>query len=321
MLYLVYAVFTAGMVKLRIRDWYNHLIFWKHHYLAYFVGLNFTAFIHLPMSFENKTVLITGGSRGIGKAIAIRLAKEGANIAIVGKTAEPNPKLEGTIYTAAEEITAAGHGKVLPIQGDIRFEDSIRNIVDQTVREFGGIDILVNNASAINLSTTEQTEYKRYDLMHNINVRGTFFMSQACIPHLKKAHNPHILNLSPPLNLDPRWLAPHLAYTMSKYGMSMIILGLAEELRQYRIAANALWPKTTIATAAVKNILGGDFLVQRSRTPEIVADAAFYILQRTSFETTGNFFIDETILQEEGVTDFGKYAINPEQKLMNDLFL
>jgi len=272
-------------------------------------------------SFENKTVLITGGSRGIGKAIALRLAREGANIAIAGKTAEPNPKLEGTIFTAAEEIAAAGSGKVLPIQGDVRFEDSIRQIVEATVATFGGIDILVNNASAINLSPTEQTEVKRWDLMQSINVRGTFFMSQACIPHLKKAHNPHILNLSPPLNMDPRWFGPHLAYTMSKYGMSMIILGLAEELKQYRIAANALWPRTIIATAAVKNILGGDFLVQRSRTPEIVADAAFYILQKPSFETTGNFFIDEDVLQNEGITDFGKYAINPDQKLMNDLFL
>jgi citronellol/citronellal dehydrogenase len=271
--------------------------------------------------FENKTVLITGGTRGIGKAIGLRLAKEGANIAIASKTAEPNPKLEGTIYTAAEEIAAAGGGKVLPLQADIRFEDQIRAVVDQTVATFGGIDILVNNASAINLAATGQTEPKRFDLMHSINVRGTFLMSQACIPHLKQAHNPHILNLSPPLNLDPRWFAPHLAYTMSKYGMSMIILGLAEELRQYRIAANALWPKTTIATAAVKNVLGGDFLIQRSRTAEIVADAAFYILQKPSFETTGNFFIDEDVLKQEGITDFGKYAINPDQKLMNDLFL
>jgi citronellol/citronellal dehydrogenase len=271
--------------------------------------------------FENKTVLITGGTRGIGKAIALRLAGEGANISIAGKTAEPNPKLEGTIYTAAEEIAAAGAGKVLPLQGDIRFEDSIRSIVGQTVEAFGGIDILVNNASAINLAATEQMEPKRYDLLQDINVRGTYFMSQACIPHLKKAHNPHILNLSPPLNLDSRWFGPHLAYTISKYGMSMIVLGLAEELRQYRIAANALWPKTTIATAAVKNLLGGDFLIQRSRTAEIVADAAFYILQRPSFETTGNFFIDEDVLQQEGITDFAKYAVNPEQKLMNDLFL
>jgi citronellol/citronellal dehydrogenase len=272
-------------------------------------------------TFENKTVLITGGSRGIGKAIAIRLAAAGANIAIAGKTAEPNPKLAGTIFTAAEEIAAAGNGKVLPIQGDIRFEDSIRDIVSRTVETFGGIDILVNNASAINLAATEQVEPKRYDLIQNINVRGTFFMSQACIPYLKQAHNPHILNLSPPLNLDARWFGPHLAYTLSKYGMSMIVIGLAEELRQYRIAANGLWPKTTIATAAVQNLLGGDFLMQRSRTPEIVADAAFYILQRPSFETTGNFFIDEDVLQQEGVTDFSKYAINPDQKLMNDLFL
>ncbi|HMH22567.1 MAG TPA: NAD(P)-dependent oxidoreductase [Puia sp.] len=273
------------------------------------------------MSFENKTVLITGGSRGIGKAIALRLAREGANIAIVGKTAEPNPKLEGTIYTAAEEIAAAGPGKVLPLQGDIRFDDQIRHIVETTASTFGGIDILVNNASAINLSPTTDTEPKRYDLMHSINVRGTFFMSQACIPHLKKAHNPHILNLSPPLNMDPRWFAPHMAYTMSKYGMSMVVLGLSEELKQYRIAANALWPKTIIATAAVKNLLGGDFLMQRSRTVEIVADAAYYILQKPSFETTGNFFIDEDVLQGEGITDLGKYAVNPEQKLMNDLFL
>ncbi|HVU98779.1 MAG TPA: NAD(P)-dependent oxidoreductase [Puia sp.] len=272
-------------------------------------------------NFENKTVLITGGTRGIGKAIGLRLAREGANIAIVGKTAEPNPKLEGTIYTAAEEIAAAGNGQVLPLQGDIRFEDQIKTIVAKTVETFGSIDALVNNASAINLATTEQLELKRYDLMQNVNVRGTFLMSQACIPHLKQAHNPHILNLSPPLNLDPRWFAPHLAYTMSKYGMSMIILGLAEELRQYRIAANALWPKTTIATAAVKNLLGGDFLMQRSRTAEIVADAAFYVLQRPSFESTGNFFIDEDVLQQEGISDFGKYAINPDQKLMNDLFL
>jgi citronellol/citronellal dehydrogenase len=272
--------------------------------------------------FENKTVLITGGTRGIGKAIAIRLAGEGANIAIVGKTAEANPKLEGTIYTAAEEIRAAGGGgEVLPLQGDIRFEDQIRDVVAKTIGKFGQLDILINNASAINIATTELTEVKRFDLIQSINVRGTFLMSQACIPHLKNAHNPHILNLSPPLNLDPRWFAPHLAYTLSKYGMSMIVLGLAEELRQYRIAANGLWPRTTIATAAVMNLLGGDFLVQRSRTPEIVADAAFVILQKPSFETTGNFFIDEDVLKAEGVSDFSKYAVNPDHKLMNDLFL
>jgi citronellol/citronellal dehydrogenase len=273
------------------------------------------------MNFENKTVLITGGSRGIGKAIALRLAREGANTVIVGKTAEPHPKLEGTIYTAAEEIAKAGPGKVLPLQGDIRFEESIQQIVKSTVDAFGGIDILVNNASAINLSPTEHTEPKRWDLMHGINVRGTFLMSQAAIPHLKKAHNPHIINLSPPLNMDPNWFAKHLAYTMSKYGMSMIVLGLAEELRTHRIGVNALWPKTTIATAAVKNLLGGDFLMQRSRTPEIVADAAFHILRKPSFECTGNFFIDEEVLKAEGVTDFTPYAVNPDQKLMMDLFL
>ena len=273
------------------------------------------------MLFENKTVLITGGSRGIGKAIALRLAKEGANTVIVGKTAEPHPKLEGTIFTAAEEIAKAGPGNVLPLQGDIRFEESIDHIVKTTLSTFGGIDILINNASAINLYPTEQMEAKRFDLMHSINVRGTFLMSKACIPSLKKARNPHILNLSPPLNMDPNWFAKHLAYTMSKYGMSMIVLGLAEELRTHRIAANALWPKTTIATAAVQNLLGGDFLVQRSRTPEIVAEAAFHILQRPSFECTGNFFIDEEVLREQGVTDFTKYAVNPDQKLMMDLFL
>ena len=273
------------------------------------------------MLYENKTVLITGGTRGIGKAIALRLAKEGANTVIVGKTAEPHPKLEGTIYTAAEEIAAAGPGKVLPLQGDIRFEESIDNIVKTTLSTFGGIDILINNASAINLFPTEQMEAKRFDLMHSINVRGTFLMSKACIAALKKAHNAHILNLSTPLNMDPQWFAKHLAYTMSKYGMSMVVLGLAEELRTHRIAANALWPKTTIATAAVQNLLGGDFLIQRSRTPDIVADAAFYILQKPSYECTGNFFIDEEVLKEQGISDFTKYAVNPAQKLMMDLFL
>lgn len=273
------------------------------------------------MLFKDKVVLVTGGTRGIGKAIALRLAREGAHTAIVGKTAEPHPKLEGTIYTAAEEIAKAGPGNVLPIQGDIRYEESIQHIVKTTVDTFGKIDILINNASAITLSSTEQTESKRWDLMHGINVKGTFFMSKECIPHLKKSTNPHILNLSPPLNLDPSWFGKHLAYTMSKYGMSMVVLGLAEELKQQRIAANALWPKTTIATAAVQNLLGGDFLIQRSRTPEIVADAAFHILQRPSFECTGNFFIDEDVLRAEGVSDFTHYAVNPEQKLMMDLFI
>jgi citronellol/citronellal dehydrogenase len=273
------------------------------------------------MVFENKVVLVTGGSRGIGKAIALKLASEGAHLAIVGKTAEPHPKLEGTIYTAAEEIAKAGPGNVLPLQGDIRSEDSIKHIVKTTVDTFGGIDILINNASAISLTSTEETESKRWDLMHGINVRGTFLMSKECIPHLRRARNPHILNLSPPLNMDPAWFGKHLAYTMSKYGMSMVVLGLAEELKQQRIAVNALWPKTTIATAAVQNLLGGDFLMQRSRTTDIVADAAFHILKQPSFECSGNFFIDEDVLNKEGITDFSKYAVNPEMKLMMDLFV
>jgi len=273
------------------------------------------------MPFKGKKVLITGGSRGIGKAIAMRLAAEGADIAIVGKTAEPNPKLEGTIYTAAEEIAKAGAGNVLPIQGDIRFEDSIEQIVKTTVDKFGGIDILVNNASAINLSATEQMEPKRWDLMHDINVRGTFFTSKACLPFLKKSTNAHILNLSPPLQLNPEWFGRYLAYTISKFGMSMIVLGLAEELKPHRIGVNALWPKTTIATAAIQNVVGGDILMQRSRKPEIVADAAYYILQRPATECSGNFFIDEEILAQQGVSDFMHYAVNPSQKLMPDLFL
>lgn len=273
------------------------------------------------MSFTNKNVFITGGSRGIGKAIAMRLAKEGANIAIAAKTVEPDPRLEGTIFTAAKEIADAGAGKVLPLQADIRYEESITEAIKATVADFGGIDILINNASAISLTATEQTETKRFDLMHNINVRGTFLVSQACIPYLKEGNNPHILNLSPPLDMHPQWFGRHLPYTISKYGMSMIVLGLAEELRKYRIAANALWPKTTIATAAVKNLLGGDSLMQKSRTPDIVADAAYYILQKPSNECTGNFFIDEEVLKKEGLTDFSHYAVNPQETLMNDLFI
>jgi citronellol/citronellal dehydrogenase len=273
------------------------------------------------MLFKDKTALITGGNRGIGKAIAMRLAREGANIVIAGKTIEPNPKLEGTIYSAAEEIAKQGPGRVLPIQADIRFEESINQLVNAAAKEFGKIDFLINNASAISLTPTDQTEWKRWELMHNINVRGTFFTCKACIPHLIKAHNPHILNLSPPLNLQAGWFANHLAYTMSKYGMSMVVLGLAEELKKHRIGVNALWPRTTIATAAVQNLLGGDFLIQRSRKPEIVADAAYYILQKPSFECSGNFFIDEDVLRQEGVQDFTSYAVNPQQKLMIDLFI
>ena len=272
------------------------------------------------MPFNNKTVFITGASRGIGKAIGLRLAKEGANIIIASKSIEENPKLGGTIFSAATEIEAAG-GKALPVQCDIRDEAQIQKAVDEGIRRFGGIDILINNASAISLSNTEQTEPKRFDLMHDINVRGTFFVSKACIPHLKKAANPHILTLSPPINLDIKWFANHLAYTISKYNMSMITLGLAAELKKYNIAANALWPRTTIATAAVKNLLDGDALMQMSRVPEIVADAAFYILSKSSVECTGNTFIDEEVLAKEGITDLEKYAVVPGAKLYNDLFL
>lgn len=264
--------------------------------------------------------LISGGSRGIGKAIALRLAEEGYNIAIAAKTTEPHPKLDGTIYTAAKEIEALGV-RCLPVPCDIRFEDQIEHAVAETVKAFGGIDILVNNASAISLTSTEQTEPKRFDLMMDIEIRGTFFLCKTCLPHLKKSTNAHILNLSPPLNLAPKWFAQHLAYTISKYGMSMIVLGLAEELKPYHIAVNALWPKTTIATAAVQNLLGGDALIQKSRTPQIVADAAFAIVSKPSAECTGNFFVDEEVLQKEGVTDFNRYAVNPTQKLMPDLFL
>lgn len=269
---------------------------------------------------KGATAFITGGSRGIGKAIALRLAREGANIVIAAKTTEPHPKLEGTIYSAAEEIEKLGV-PVLPLQLDIRHEANITAAVQLAEKKFGGIDILVNNASAINLVPTGQTEPKRFDLMHGINVRGTFFMSQACIPYLKKSLNPHILNLSPPINLAPKWLAQHLAYTMSKYGMSMIVLGLAEELRQHKIGVNALWPRTTIATAAVQNLLGGDFIIRKSRKPEIVADAAFAILRRPSASCTGNFFFDEDVLKEEGVTDFTHYAVDPQQTLMTDIFI
>ena len=272
------------------------------------------------MSFQNKTVLITGASRGIGKAIGLRLAKEGANIVIASKSVEENPKLGGTIYSAAEEMEKAG-GRALAVQCDIRFEDQIQNVIDQAVSTFGGIDILVNNASAINLMATEQLEAKRYDLMFDINVRGTYMVSKACIPLLKKGTNAHILNLSPPINMDMKWFSKHLAYTISKYDMSMIALGLAAELKKYNIAANTLWPKTTIATAAVQNLLGGDMLMKMSRTPDIIAESAFYILSKPSTECTGNSFIDEDVLANEGISDLSQYSVVPGAKLYNDLFV
>ena len=227
--------------------------------------------------FKGKTVFITGASRGIGKAIALKLAKDGANIVVAAKSVEENPKLGGTIFSAAAEIEAAG-GKALAVACDIRNEDQIIEAVNKAVAQFGGIDILINNASAISLTTTEATESKRFDLMHDINVRGTFLVTKHCIPHLKKGSNPHILNLSPPINMEPKWLGNHVAYTMSKYNMSMMAIGFAEELKPFRIAANALWPRTTIATAAVMNLLGGQMLINMSRTPEIIADAAYAIL-------------------------------------------
>ena len=272
------------------------------------------------MSFKNKTVIITGASRGIGKAIGLKLAAEGANIVIASKSVEENPKLGGTIFSAAAEMEKAG-GKALAIQCDIRFEDQVQNVIDKTVETFGGIDILINNASAINLSPTEQTEPKRFDLMYDINVRGTFMVSKTCIPHLKKGTNAHILNLSPPINMDLKWFANHLAYTISKYDMSMIALGLSAELKKYNIAANTLWPRTTIATAAVQNLLGGDMLMKMSRTPDIISDAAYYILSKPSTNCTGNTFIDEDVLAAEGITDLDKYSVVPGAKLYNDLFV
>ena len=272
------------------------------------------------MSFKNKTIFITGASRGIGKAIALRFAKEGANIVVAAKSIEENPKLGGTIFSAAKEIEEAG-GKALPVQTDIRFEEQILNAIHKTVETFGGIDAVVNNASAIQLTGTEQTETKRFDLIHNINVRGTFLVTKHCILHLKKSANPHILTLSPSINLQSKWLAPHVAYTISKYNMSMMALAWAEELKQYNIASNALWPRTTIDTAAVRNLLGGQMLANMSRSPQILADAAYYILSKTSLQYNGNTFIDEEVLAREGITDLEKYSVVPGAKLYNDLFI
>jgi citronellol/citronellal dehydrogenase len=267
-----------------------------------------------------KTAFITGASRGIGREIALTLAKKGYNIVVAAKTTEPNPKIPGTIFSVAEEVEKAG-GKALPIKVDIRDEQNVAEAIGKVKDTFGRIDILVNNASAINLSTTENIEMKRYDLMFDINVRGTFLVSKLCIPLLKGSENPHILTLSPPLNFNPIWFGNFLAYTTAKYGMSMTVIGLSEELKKYNIAVNALWPKTTIATAAVQNLLGGDSLISQSRTPAIMADAAAVIFDKPSATNTGNFYIDETVLRESGVTDFAHYAVDPSQTLAPDLFL
>ena len=272
------------------------------------------------MSLKNKTAIITGATRGIGKAIALRLAKEGANIVIAAKSVEENAKLGGTIFSAAAALEAAG-GKALAVPCDIRFDDKVHTVIDKAIEKFGGIDILVNNASAISLTTTEQTEPKRFDLMHAINVRGTFFVTKACIPHLKKAANPHILTLSPPINMDPKWFEKHVAYTITKYNMSMMTIGWAKELAKDRIAANALWPRTTIDTAAVRNLLGGTMLANMSRTADILADAAYYILRQPSGECTGNLFVDEQVLAKEGITDLEKYSVVPGAQLYTDLFV
>jgi len=272
------------------------------------------------MSLRGKTLFVTGASRGIGLAIGLRAARDGANVAIAAKTAEPNPKLPGTVYTAAEDIDRAG-GKGLPIICDIRFEDQIAAAVEVTVRTFGGIDILINNASAISLTGTEHTPMKRYDLMHQINTRGTFACSQAAIPHLRKASNPHILNISPPLNMEERWFAPHVAYTMAKFGMSMCVLGMAGELRRDGIAVNALWPRTAIATAAVQNLLGGEIALRSSRKPAIMGDAAHAILTKPSREFTGRFCIDDDVLAAEGKTDLSEYAMDPQAQLLPDYFI
>ncbi len=267
-----------------------------------------------------KTLFITGGSRGIGLAIALRAARDGTNIAIAAKTAEENPKIPGTIYTAAAAIEAAG-GKALPVLCDIRFEEQVADAVAKTVERFGGIDICVNNASAISLTGTEQTEMKRYDLMHQINARGTFLTTKTCLPHLKAAANPHVLMLSPPLDMKAKWFQRHVAYSMAKYGMSLCALGMAAEFKGFGVAVNALWPRTTIATAAIANILGGDALMKRSRTPEIVADAAHAIFVKPSRAFTGHFLIDDTFLAGEGVTDFDKYRVDPTQDLQPDFFV
>ena len=271
------------------------------------------------MSLKGKVIFISGGSRGIGLAIAKRAAADGARIAIAAKTVDPHPKLEGTIYTAAQEIEDAG-GLALPLQCDIRDEASVQDCVAKTVENFGGIDICINNASAISLTPTLETDMKRYDLMHNINGRGTFLVSKMCIPHLLKAENPHILNLSPPLDMNEIWFQGSVAYTIAKYNMSMFVLGMAAEFRG-RIAVNALWPRTAIKTAAVQNVLGGNEMMKKSRSPEIMADAAYIIFNKPKDKFTGNYIIDDTLLAEHGETNFRKYADYPFDELMPDFFV
>ena len=272
------------------------------------------------MSLKGKTLFITGASRGIGLAIALRAARDGANIAIAAKTDAPNPKLPGTIHTAAEEIEKAG-GKALALAVDVRDEAAVKDAIDKTASHFGSLDIVVNNASAISLTPSTETDMRRYDLMQQINTRGTFMVSKFAIPHLAKAANPHILTLSPPLDMQEKWFAKHTAYSIAKYGMSLVVLGLAGELRPKGIAVNALWPRTTIATAAVKNLLGGDALMRMSRTPEILADAAHAIFEKPAKTFTGNFLIDDTFLSGEGVNDFDKYRADPTQPLAPDFFV
>ena len=272
------------------------------------------------MSLANIVVFITGGSRGIGLEIGKRAARDGAKVVLAAKTAEPHPKLPGTIFTAAEEIIEAG-GEALPLILDVRDEENVLKAVEETVSHFGGIDICVNNASAISLTKTPDTDMKRYDLMHQINGRGTYLVSKYCIPHLKKSSNPHILNLAPPLDMKAKWFGPHLAYTMAKFTMSMCVLGMAEELKADGIAVNGLWPRTAIATAAVKNVLGGEELMNISRKPEIMADAAYEIFIKDSKEFTGNFCIDDLVLHESGIKDFTKYADVSFDKLAPDFFV
>lgn len=272
------------------------------------------------MSFKNKTIFITGASRGIGKAMALKLAAEGAQIVIGAKSVEEDPRLGGTIFSAAQEVEAAG-GKGLAIQLDIRYEDQIQAAMEKAAAHFGGIDVVINNASAIQLTPTDKTESKRFDLMHDINVRGTFLMVKHALPFLRKGNNPHILTLSPPINLDPKWLAGHVAYTVSKYSMSMMALGWAAEFKADGIASNALWPRTSIDTAAVRNLLGGQALANMSRTPDIIADAAHYILSQPAAECTGNTFIDEEVLAKAGITDLEKYSVVPGATLYKDLFV